>query len=406
MMNFKIIFYRGRKVMFEIYRFRNMTNHDQMAMFKHNKFMLVVLLCMFNISCSSESGSISSDHDPFLEWVIQELPEKIVINEHVLQSQPGISPGAKLMLNNKKMVISDNSRSAISLFSETGELLDETGRNGRGPGEFETINDIQIGPDGYLYVLDLNLMRVTSFRVNDTFEYLNTYSLTRTMDMQLSKIIHGDSGMYAVFNKIEDFSTGKNANQLYSLNDDFTIRNHLLDFPGNEKFEMLPGVFTDHLVGLKMHWDVAGDEFYYISSHDFEITKYNLVSGEELTRKIFDKGPVERVMTPVQLSLLEKRFEPILLRNPSFGETLKDSDVLPYFRKFSIHENYFLFTILNLDGESGVVLIYDMDTDEVFYIQAPHYFTPFAIHDSRLIGIDYTSQDSRPLLALEFQATE
>ncbi len=340
--------------------------------------------------------------DHFLEWMSHEVPQKEVLNRHILNPEPVISPGSKIMLKNNYIVISDNTQHSFSLLSESGELLDRTGRYGRGPGEFEAINEIQIGPDGLLYVLDLLLMRMTSFKVDEHFEYVNSYSSNHSNEFHLKSIINSESGLFGIFNRVTSPFNDNSQFQLYSMNDDLTMNEYLFEIPGNEKIELQSGIFTDHLAGLTTFWGVKDDQLYYVSSHDFTIHEFNLGTGDQGSISFLEHVPEDRPMTPTHLSILEERFEPILRRDPSYAKALQNIDRLPFIRQLTIHENYFLFTILKLDSTSGVVLVYDSESEEVWYISTPRYFTPFAIHDSRLIGIDYTSPHSNPLLALEF----
>ena len=57
----------------------------------------------------------------------------------------------------------DGSNNSIYVLSDSGELVDEIGREGAGPGEFEDISGLYVGPGDSVYVLDSDLYRLSVF---------------------------------------------------------------------------------------------------------------------------------------------------------------------------------------------------------------------------------------------------
>lgn len=68
-----------------------------------------------------------------------------------------------------RVFIADQAKSTIHVFDSDGSYLQNIGRSGQGPGEFEFIRDIEIG-DGNIHILDPLRSRIFMFDL-DSFEY-------------------------------------------------------------------------------------------------------------------------------------------------------------------------------------------------------------------------------------------
>lgn len=92
---------------------------------------------------------------------------------------PGATPAASSPLQHPRgcaldargnLYAADTERHRIAVFDAKGGLVRAWGREGRGPGEFVTAEDVAVGPDGRIYVLDSGLSRIQIFTPEGSLE--------------------------------------------------------------------------------------------------------------------------------------------------------------------------------------------------------------------------------------------
>ena len=91
--------------------------------------------------------------------------------------------------------VADRGQNLIYAFDSAGKLLQSFGRKGRGPGEFLDIEQIFIGPDDKVYVLDRLLLRFSSFlKTNEEWVYHDafTYKLKSPLHQPTGAILIPD----------------------------------------------------------------------------------------------------------------------------------------------------------------------------------------------------------------------
>lgn len=80
-----------------------------------------------------------------------------------------------------RLLILDGHRNSIRVFDSDGTFLQEMGRQGGGPGEFLRPEEITVGPEGDLYVIDGRQGRLSIFRKMDSgYEYSESFSTSAT----------------------------------------------------------------------------------------------------------------------------------------------------------------------------------------------------------------------------------
>jgi hypothetical protein len=75
-----------------------------------------------------------------------------------------------------RVYITDDQQMNITVYKPTGRFIKQFGRKGKGPGEFQDIQDLKIH-DAHLYVLDPRLFRISVFSL-DTFQFKSSYNLS------------------------------------------------------------------------------------------------------------------------------------------------------------------------------------------------------------------------------------
>lgn len=103
------------------------------------------------------------------------LEQDLVIGE-----ESGVSFGSslKVAVNSKGMIyVGDWQNANITVFAPDGRLVETIGRQGQGPGEFGAIHQVVVGRGDSLYVLDLNLYRISVFSPGSQHALANTFRL-------------------------------------------------------------------------------------------------------------------------------------------------------------------------------------------------------------------------------------
>ncbi len=130
------------------------------------KPLLLFLILSFAIACQSEKEESSAyetttlvDYKVMIDYADQKLlqPGQLVISE-----EP------------ERIVVADNGDNLLKLFNPEGELIDEFGTEGSGPGEFMAINSLHYFKDA-LYAYDEGLSRFSKFDLEGG--YVDSYPL-------------------------------------------------------------------------------------------------------------------------------------------------------------------------------------------------------------------------------------
>ncbi|TYP95567.1 6-bladed beta-propeller protein [Fodinibius salinus] len=122
-------------------------------------FLFTIIISIFWVDCSNTSPSGNSSTDA--EIVELKKYETIVsYKEHKL-SNPQI---IRINNNNSHLFIYDAAELTVFEFNNKGDIINEYGKQGRGPGEFLNVNNIFLTND-YLYVIDPLQFRITRFKI-------------------------------------------------------------------------------------------------------------------------------------------------------------------------------------------------------------------------------------------------
>jgi len=123
--------------------------------------------------------------------------------------------------------VSDFSAYKIWVFDKTGRSLPGIGRKGEGPGEFTAPTGLGIGPDGRLYVRDID--RVSRFAIDPATKRLTRYensfrnpAMSDWRSMRPSRFDSAGRMYYPSFNRVD---RARSTGQFYRYN----IRGELLD---------------------------------------------------------------------------------------------------------------------------------------------------------------------------------
>jgi hypothetical protein len=187
------------------------------------------------------------------------------------------------------MYIADRGQSNIQVFAENGDLITKIGGPGRGPGEFDQLGGAGINKLGYLYALDLNLIRVSVFDIEDSNKLRKTLILPQLKNKTKWGSVPDQIFPYKNDNRfliqyIIPYSPGtsdmvrKRKLVLFDENADLKM-NPVLTFKENEALvddsngQMTVGSLP---FGRKSLVFMGGKYLYYCWTESLEIDKYSL----------------------------------------------------------------------------------------------------------------------------------
>ena len=78
------------------------------------------------------------------------MPDKTINARDILQQPRGIALDAQGLI-----YVADAGHHRVAVLDQDGKLVRSIGKEGTGPGEFTSVEDVAIGPDNKLYVLEL-----------------------------------------------------------------------------------------------------------------------------------------------------------------------------------------------------------------------------------------------------------
>ncbi len=125
-----------------------------------NSRILLTGLVVWLISCESTETDIA-------EYTTTPLTEHEVLVDY--ESQKLLQPGQLVVSEDPhRIIVADNGDYSLKVFNPEGELLDQLGAGGPGPGEFLVINSLHLS-GGSLYTFDQGLSRFSKFNFEDGF---------------------------------------------------------------------------------------------------------------------------------------------------------------------------------------------------------------------------------------------
>ena len=156
----------------------------------------------------------------------------------------------------------------------------------------------------------------------------------------------------------------------FKLDEEFRAKKRLFTMDGNEKMSLDRWSHIDHLSGEKTFWDLDGEWFYHITSHNTVVNKYNVRTGK--SRSFAHLNLKDRIITDeVKLQLMDvasnmtERFDKI-------HEAFVDVEILPLFQDFTVHNNDYYMVIYNPSSvrDTEIIKVNEI-SGEVQYVNLP-----------------------------------
>lgn len=117
-----------------------------------------IFICIIPVLCFSCSAEQESDHQGYSHDDITNSAEIILSAEN----DERIANPSQISATESGFILYDDGFKQIMVFNENGEPVHTFGREGRGPGEFQTVSAMMYDGD-HIVVSDPELLRLTSF---------------------------------------------------------------------------------------------------------------------------------------------------------------------------------------------------------------------------------------------------
>lgn len=359
---------------------------------KQSSILCLIALTILLQSCNKNVDSAKNVIDPFYAQIENSFPVMDIKQGAYIQQATGVFPIFTVVGHSNGFLIVANRNNSIQLFGEEGDtLLSTVGGEGRGPGEFLRISQIQVGYDGALYVLDTKLKRITKFKIaNKQLQYKTTLTIKPEANIQVRDIYVTKYGNFGVFHRFDDYKTWDESYHLYRLNDKFVPVKHLIELPGNKYIKVSAHFHIPRTLGRTIYWDLDGEWFYYINSKSSQITKYNINTGQLKTQQYFIFEA--RTNTKKTKEFFKKRFAPLIKSYPEVADALRKTENLPMFDGFLVSGNRILFNVFHAAGKGGRIICANRTTGQVNYFKTTSYIRNIALGDDILYGVVSTPE--------------
>jgi hypothetical protein len=366
----------------------------------------IVFLCTLVYSCNNSSRS-NTDITiyTFFENILSLFAE-IPVQYHTHPSTELVYDIRRLLMkgncDNSRFILIDNLKNYIIISDKNGIEIFKTGGKGKGPGEYESLMWGHIGSDKRLYIIDGLQFRISIYDIEENYiNLISTINYNNPSKYFLSSIYVTDYGTYGVYQESEGFHTPENRFLLYQLDKTFSPTKRLLEMPGHERQKYKSAEFdlyTPHKYRNQTHWHVDNGWFYYATSDNSTIYRYNLQTSEIQKLSFLQ---LNRRENSLQFSTAVKQYYSTESNDP-YWEALHDIDYLPLIIGLLVHENNIYLTLLPTPGIDGVILVVNIEEEKVKYFRSPQEFVPNIKCGNVVYGIDFRVNEDYQIVEIEF----
>lgn len=339
--------------------------------------------------------------DPYIQDIIKgkdELPIKSVttipVDEHeiFMPMHPRRDSHGNYIIVNQPI----NGERSLYLIGSDGQLLAKTGRDGRGPGEFNTINHVELTEDNQLFVLDLGNNKILHFEVTSSdIVFQNEFSMNRA---ELG-------GHFRSIHKINSIFWGVLATTgfpsqlvLVELDNSFRLKREHLKIPIH-----FPNIhFSQSQRFSNAGWSSNSQTFNYFLFDSLVVHSYD-VEKETLSRHPLHSPHVHRPQTAINKEFIAKRYggeSPPLPPGNTQSNLVSSEFELVQLHQVLRDDNLVLGCILNYGEEFTYLLLHDARAVKTKYIRLPYPFFCQAFVDSIIIGMKSTEDEDSQLIVI------
>jgi hypothetical protein len=352
---------------------------------------LIYLSLFLLLSCNNQTSTMDTSIDPYIQNLKEQFPKIYSRQSTYLQIEGMYQPNGLVSTKNcQRLIVSDYAEKKLFLLNPAGKVIHQTGGEGRGPEEFQSILNPNIGSDDRLYVLDPLLFRINIYEITDGhLKFIESVSYKNPENHFLTAVYVTEYGHFGLFQDSPNgFFSPENRYFLYRLDEHFATQEQLFEMPGRErlKFETPAAtLFTPHQYARGIHWSLDEEWFYNVTTDDETIHRYNLQTGKMESLTFFDLE--ERQKNTHFIEAVEEHHPDA--DDEVFMEKLKVIESLPLFSSFYVENQKVFLNVLAAPGEGQIILYIDLQSNEVQHFEASYGFTPQSLCDNHINGIDY-----------------
>ncbi|MBO6801573.1 MAG: 6-bladed beta-propeller [Balneola sp.] len=362
--------------------------------------MKYILVITFILICSCADSNESDMPDNIKNQIIQHdlLFDDLSILNNL---EEPISIFRIKFIDSNKIFLIDNEEWNLFLINKEGIIIDKTGGQGRGPGNFIVINNIRYYKDKNLIQLfDKAQQRITYYSTDDNkLELLEIVNLPNFgHDIFLQDFYEYDGNKIAVYEK-HRIDIHKEANEIIiaQLNENMEIETELLSFIGDELLQSTDGSLTKNPIGNTTFWDFNENLFYITNSFDNRILEYDLTTNT--SNDIFVKSINQVDNNPNVMRFFNTNFEDTFIGNYTLRKHLEERNSVPQFFRFEVENNSIYYSIFNYKNNSQEIIIFDINSEEIEILQidAINFFMQ-DIYNEKIIGTILNSEGDNKII--------
>lgn len=322
-----------------------------------------------------------ADIDPFIADLISgtdRMPIESVVDLRTEENGIHVPMHAK-RVDRERFIVVDGLRWAIHLISAEGAVLDRVGGMGRGPGEYQGINHLEVTNSGDLYVLDSSLQRITHYRIrNRNLIFERIWPLRFQPGIQMYRSIHaiGDD-LYAVA-----LTTRPHRRlELHALDDSFqTVMRH------HELKPHFPNIHFSHtqLTNAKWFVDPSTSTFNYIYMDSLNVMTVQL-PGSASERHVIRAPHRNRKIHPINQRFLDSAYAAQAGSRPA-PDALPKTFELPHTTQAARDRDLIAIQLMHYGGSTTTILMHNLRTRTTRYVEAPPGFFLLSFKESDLLG--------------------
>ncbi|MTI88432.1 MAG: hypothetical protein FH748_10730, partial [Balneolaceae bacterium] len=343
------------------------------TIYTHVIIILLLLGCSKGKEVQPSSG---------LESYILDLPEVEVSKTKIDIDREQVSSILGTIENSipDKVFLIDHNVWSIFMAKKDGTLLDQKGRQGRGPGEYMGINDMYTYIDeSVLQVFDKKLKRLTYYDITeDSLKLSSIVHLPDYGQYYLQSVFKSNDNTVGIFRVLRQYENMEVENKLYVhyLDEEFRMKEKILEIEGSELIETT-GIdgskrFRENIFGNETVWSFNNGKLFYSNAENLNFKVFNFNTKNISEHKISDIP--EYINTSETIDFMMKRYSSIFNYNPEYEAYFKQRKTLPYFSHIYASDKFLYIPLTNYGNEKGHVLRFNIETRQMERIEIPPNF--------------------------------
>ena len=361
--------------------YRNMINFN-----KPTALLLISSLIFLSCKGTSQSDSYFDFDAPLLETElilsIGDSPEHQIGDFYEFQID---SKG--------RIFIPDDALHLIHVFDNDGQLLRTIGREGRGPGEFESVV-LTIGSRDELLIFDWQLRRVQQFE-----EAANSWEVTNTLDIKQEgmafpvRVIAVDDNSFFV-EYVNAHSSNPDAGEAFPFvrlknHEGTTLIDNVATFSKNDALVVrTPNSVSvrPHPFGSETHIYYTGNTLYHVWGGAMNVLKTSLNGNEAKTDTLFSIRSPQVPVTSIDWQKIFDKYD----YEDEFRRAARESEVITKSQVagIAVDDVNRVWLKRNVDEGSPIWSVFTKNGRLLYNVELPKEFRIMEVRNNLIYGIN------------------